>query len=112
TRWFLLLCLFAPTLVRADGTGDNLPNQVRRIPPAGVAVPAADRTELEDGVRQLGIAIEELRAGLKGAPALLDLLPDVQIYHNAVRYALQYDEFFNARDPRREDPASARHGAG
>ena len=35
---------------------------------------------------------------MKGKPALLELLPDVQIYHNAVRYALKHNEFFNARE--------------
>ncbi len=31
---------------------------------------------------------------MKSKPLLLDLLPDVQIYHNAARYALTYNEFF------------------
>ena len=35
---------------------------------------------------------------LKSSPDLLDLLPDVQIYHNAVRYALTYKEFFKAAE--------------
>jgi pimeloyl-ACP methyl ester carboxylesterase len=82
----------------ADGPADNVPDNVRRIPPPGIAVPEADRSELEAGVRKLGSEIESLRTELKGKPALLDLLPDVQIYHNAVRYALTYNEFFSARE--------------
>src|SRR5207253_870346 len=35
---------------------------------------------------------------LKGKPALLDLLPDVQVYHKAVDWALRYDEFFDVRE--------------
>ena len=31
---------------------------------------------------------------LRRKPALLELLPDVQIFYNAVHYALKYDEFF------------------
>jgi hypothetical protein len=100
-----ILCglLVASTLsltaaVRADGPGDNLVDNVRRIPPPGVPVPAADRLELEAGIAQLGQEIQELRSVLKNKPVFLDLLPDVQIYYNAARYALQYDEFFNARE--------------
>src|SRR5207247_1645981 len=36
--------------------------------------------------------IDDLRAALKGKPAL-DLLPDVEVFHKAVRYALTYNEF-------------------
>src|SRR5215471_9466950 len=67
---------------------------VRSIPPKGIEVSAADRAELEAGVDQLGKEIEELRVELRSKPALLDLAPDVQIFHNAVRYALAYNEFF------------------
>lgn len=80
--------------VRGDGPKDNLPDKVRPIPPQGIAVPAEDRAALEAGIQQLGQEIAGLRTALKGKPALLALLPDVQIYHNAVRYALQHDEFF------------------
>ena len=64
------------------------------MPPPGVAVSPADRAELEAGLAILGKEIDALRGNAKAAP----LLPDVQIYHNAVRYALQYNEFFNARE--------------
>jgi dienelactone hydrolase len=97
-RWFLLLLLFSTTAVWADGPADNRPEAVRRIPPPGIMVPAAERAELEAGVHQLGGEIEALKALLSDRPALLELLPDVQIYHNAVRYALRYDEFFNERE--------------
>jgi len=63
---------------------------MRPIPPAGVEVPTADRTELENGLRRLKTAIEKL----KDHP----LLPDVMIYHEAVRYALQYNEFFKLEE--------------
>src|SRR5262249_51459870 len=35
---------------------------------------------------------------LKGKPALLDLLPDVQVYHKAVDWALRYNEFFGTKE--------------
>ena len=81
---------------RADGAGDNQPDNVRRIPQPGVEVPAADREELQKGITKLGEELEGLRKSLK--PQQADLLPDVQIYYNAVRYALTYNEFFNPRE--------------
>jgi predicted peptidase len=99
TRWpFALVLLGAVAFVHADGPGDNLPDKVRPVPPPGVAVPEADRQALQAGVDQLGKDIDALRADLKGKPALLELLPDVQVYHNAVRYALQYNEFFGTKE--------------
>jgi hypothetical protein len=85
-------------LVRADGAGDNSVANVRRVPPPGVVVPAEDRAALETGIAALGKEIDSLRTELKGKPALLDLLPDVQIYYNAARYALTYNEFFNPNE--------------
>jgi hypothetical protein len=61
---------------------------VKPVPPRGVPVPAADRAELEAGLGRLGRSIENLRSN--------PLLPDVQIFHNAVRYALENEEFFKA----------------
>jgi dienelactone hydrolase len=81
-------------LVRADGPGDNLPDKVRPIPPAGITIADADRAELQAGVETLGKEINRLRQDLKVKPELLELLPDIQIFHNAVRYALTYDEFY------------------
>jgi predicted peptidase len=97
-RCRFLVLLFLITAAHADGPADNIVDNVRRIPPPGVAVPAADRAELEAGIAQLGSEIDALKASLKSQPALLDLLPDVQIYYNAARYALTYNEFFRERE--------------
>jgi pimeloyl-ACP methyl ester carboxylesterase len=59
---------------------------LKLVPPAGIPVLPADREELEAGLARLQAAT----AKLKGNP----LLPDVLIYQEAVRYALQYNEFF------------------
>src|SRR3954468_5379749 len=59
---------------------------IKPVPPLGVEVPAPDRAELEAGLERLKAATGKL----KGNP----LLPDVLIYQEAVRYALQYNEFF------------------
>ncbi len=63
---------------------------VKPVPPPGIPVPAADRADLEAGLERLGQSIRKI----------LDnpLAPDVQIFHNAVRYGLQYDEFFKPAD--------------
>jgi len=66
--------------------------QGKQIPPPGVQIPPADRAELEAGVKHLGAEIDALKS--KHA----DLLPDVQIYHKAVDWALRYDEFFNVKE--------------
>src|SRR5689334_18996984 len=59
-----------------------------RIPAAGIEVPAADRAELEASLKRLQGATAKL--------AKNPLLPDVLIYQEAVRYALQYNEFLKA----------------
>jgi hypothetical protein len=75
---------------RPAGRGPNQP-----IPPRGEPLAPADRQELEAGAERLGKEVTALREELKGKPELLKLLPDVQIYHNAIRYPLQYDEPIN-----------------
>jgi len=88
----LLLGLF---LIAADGERDNQPDNVRPIPPPGVALPEPDKAELEAGLKALGEELASLRPKLAAKP---DHLADVEIYHKAVRYAVQHNEFFNARE--------------
>ena len=63
---------------------------IKPVPPPGVPVSPADRKELEGGLARLAQSIEKIREN--------PLAPDVQIFHNAVRYALQYDEFFKPEE--------------
>jgi pimeloyl-ACP methyl ester carboxylesterase len=74
--------LIACTLAFAQGRG-NRPTPP--IPALGIQVPAPDRADLETGLRRLQDSIERIRKH--------PLAPDVLIYHEAVRYALQYSEF-------------------
>ncbi|HZT82867.1 MAG TPA: prolyl oligopeptidase family serine peptidase, partial [Gemmataceae bacterium] len=98
-RWCLpLLPLLFAGLALADGPADNLPDKVRPIPKPGIIVPQRDRAELEQELAALGKDIEALRTALKSKPALLELLPDVEVFHKAVRYALQYNEFFSDKE--------------
>jgi dienelactone hydrolase len=78
-------------LLLLDGERDNQVDNVRPIPPPGVAVPDADRAELEAGIKELGAAID----GLKATP---DQKADVEIFHKAVRWALRHNEFFNVKE--------------
>jgi pimeloyl-ACP methyl ester carboxylesterase len=89
--------LFLAALAGPDGERDNQADNVRRIPPPGIAVPDADRAELVGAAEELGKEIAALRNDLKGKPAL-DLLPDVQVYHKAIDWALRHNEIFNARE--------------
>lgn len=71
---------------------------VRQIPPPGIEISAADREELTAGVSALGKEIADLRELLKKKPALLALLPDVQVFKHAVRYARNYNEFYKPEE--------------
>jgi predicted peptidase len=94
-RWLAIIAFgFAAGAACADGPQDNIPDKVRPVPPAGIQLTADDQQVLAAGVASLGRDIEALRIQYIDQPALLSLLPDVQIYHSAVRYALAYHEFF------------------
>src|SRR5262249_10736127 len=97
TSMFICCCLLAAPLL-ADGPGDNVPEKVRPVPPPGIAVPDEERADLTSGIEELGKEIETVRKQLQSKPGLLGLLPDVQIFHNAVRYALKHNEFYDRKE--------------
>lgn len=69
----------------------------RPIPPPGIAVPDDVRTELEKGTRELGSEIEKLKRDFEKDDARLAEIPNVEIFHKAVDWALRYNEFFDAK---------------
>ena len=77
-----------PVLLAALAT--HAQDRERPIPPPGVEVPAQDKQALEAGLQRLGAAIQEIRG--------LDLYPDVEIFHRAVKTALENNEFLRAPD--------------
>lgn len=82
----LLLCVIV-----ACGQSQDKP-----IPPPGIAISAEDRAELEKNLAELTSATK--------AVAQHPLSPDVQVLGDAVRYALTYNEFFNANEiPKAKD---------
>src|SRR5436190_15773587 len=84
-------------LLLADHLFAQTPPTTKQTPPPGITVPEPDRAELAAGIAALGKEIEALRGQFRAKRAFLALLPDVQIFHNAVRYALEYNEFFDAK---------------
>ncbi len=69
------------------------------VPPPGIEVPAADRAALEAGLAELQGAIDRVaRAEGRDLKKLEALLPDVQVFHKAVRDALRHGEFFDPKD--------------
>jgi acetyl esterase/lipase len=81
---------------RADGPLDNHPDNVRRIPKLGIEVPAERREELEAKLLKLNTAIQPLAKSKD--PRTVELLPDVEIFYEAVRTALEFQEFFDLKE--------------
>jgi hypothetical protein len=92
------LTVLAALPLLADGPKDNIPDQVRPIPPPGVAIPDQERVLLQEGANALAKEIAALRTSLEKKPALLALLPDVEIFHKSVDWALRYNEFFKPQE--------------
>ena len=87
-----ILCLSVPALLLAQATPT-----VKQAPPPGIEIPAADAAALKEGIEALGKEIESLRNSLTTKPELLALLPDVEVFHKAVRFAVP-DEIFNPKE--------------
>jgi len=92
----LFAVLSVPASLQADGKGDNDPANVRRVPRAGVKVPADRDAALVQSLKVLQEKIAELRSSKNKETD--DLLPDVMIFERAVRVALDHDEFFSPKD--------------
>ena len=86
-RISLSLCALLASLAYAQTAPPNR-NALRPIPPPGIELSPTDRAELTNRLT----ALQSATARLAGNP----LLPDVLIYQEAVRYALQNNEFFKA----------------
>ncbi len=82
----------------ADGAKDNLATTVRPVPPLGVEVPVAERTELTASLAKLRTAIDDAAKAQAKNPMLANLLPDLEVYHKAVDWALRFNEVFKLGD--------------
>jgi len=92
---FFALLLLPVALVSA---ADTSAHKYVRTPPEGISIPSDIKSELESGVSTLEHEIDDLKKSLQSEPTLLDLLPDVQIYFNAIRYALDDNIFYSTND--------------
>jgi len=68
-------------------------------PPPGIPIPTEIRTELQKGVEELGQSIADLKRSAQSTPSIQALIPDVEIYYNAVRYALIHNQFYRDKKP-------------
>lgn len=84
--------------VASASAADAPARKYARMPPEGIPIPADIKNDLETGVTSFSHEIDDLKKSLQSQPALLDLLPDVQIYYNAVRYALDDNIFYTTND--------------
>jgi hypothetical protein len=87
-----------PAALFADGPKDNIANQVRPIPPAGIPVPESEKQALEKSLEILANEIASLRVAASKKPLIDTLLPDVEIFHKAIDWALKYDEFYSPNE--------------
>lgn len=92
----LALALALPAF--ADGPKDNSAENVRPVPPPGVAIPDADRAALSKGLGELRQLSEDAQKAQAKNPAMLALLPDVMIYHKSVEWALRFNQFNNVKE--------------
>ena len=82
--------------VSAALAADAIPPIQRKLPPPPSAkVSPEDRAKLE---AELAKVQQRLKAA-EARPEWAELLPDVQVYEKAVRYALQHEEFYEAKRP-------------
>ena len=85
-KTLLTILLCAPIALGAD----PIP---RRLPPAGIEIPAATSHKIATELADLETAIGAWQGS---SPRLHSLSPDVTIYLKAVRYALAHGEFWEA----------------
>jgi dienelactone hydrolase len=96
-RFSLLFCLLLPwSPVSIHGAAASSPDRI--APPPGITIADTNRNELETSALDLLRQITRLREELRGRSQLENLLPDVEIFHKAVHWALVHHEFFRSND--------------
>ena len=81
-------------LGQAETASPTLVAETPRVPAVGIEIPEDTRLALRERTDALGQAIDQLRDQLTETPPLLRFLPDVQVYHKAVDWALRHRLFF------------------
>lgn len=97
-----LFCPLIPLALAAAALAQNPspPAPPRRIPPPGLTLTTTERQELAAGIAALRRDLDALAGELEGEreARLGALLPDVEIFHKAVDWALRYDEFMAPKE--------------
>ena len=70
----------------------------KRIPGPAITLTDTERNDLTAGATALRREIDALASSLASDPKLRALLPDVEIFHKAVDWALRYDEFMAPKE--------------
>ena len=81
-------------LGQAETSSPTLVAETPRVPAVGIEIPEDTRLAFRERTDALGQAIDQLRGQFTETPPLLRFLPDVQVYHKAVDWALRDRLFF------------------
>src|SRR3954468_10370723 len=92
-RFLVLSCALSLSFLAASTSAQVPPH----IPPPGISVPETDRQELMVDAAALEKEIIGLAAQFRTNAHDLALLPDIEIFHKAVDWALRYNEFFESK---------------
>ncbi|MBV9469817.1 MAG: hypothetical protein JOZ57_11295, partial [Abitibacteriaceae bacterium] len=94
----LIVPVFTSLLVCTAPVGAQPSSAPPRIPPPGITLSDNDRAELTAGATALRQEIDALIPTQVADPRVLAYLPDVEIFHKAVDWALRYNEFFSPKE--------------
>ena len=89
-----MFCVASAALGQAETASPTLVAETPRVPAVGIEIPKNTRLALRERTDALGQAIDQLRVQFAETPPLLRFLPDVQVYHKAVDWALRHRLFF------------------
>ena len=85
-----LIALLCTAIAHGDGLRDNNPEAVRRIPKLGIELTAEQRQKIEAKLAKLDRALEDLQDH--------PLVVDATVMRRAIWSALEYREFFSAKE--------------
>ncbi len=74
------------------------PPPPKRIPIPGITLTDTERARLTTGTAELRGELDHLARELAAEPKWLALMPDAEIFHKAVDWALRYDEFMAPKE--------------
>lgn len=97
-----IICCFEFSFLStfADGPADNLPDQVRPIPPAGIEIPPATIDALAwrcKAIRAQWQTLVDRDTGADGS--LSTLASEVLVFPRAVELAIEFNQFYKPSDP-------------